>query len=428
MQRKADIVSCQFILDKYKDNPNDDAVIESKQHAYFNIIADSTLIKHSNHATKDLITGINTSFGVVRMANISPCITLTKYLLNHQWPVNTQVRVMAYHSQQILLMRHEQERHLDQILKRKEKDNEQPLAFSHPVIRHHLDNIHKNETQVRNLLFILVATPVEEVGRDHDFDWAVVEPSSYRSIVQLAGRVRRHRKGEITEPNVSLMQYNWKGIRDYHKSNAKVFNRPGFENMYSLNTHDLSELIDEAAVLNRLDSIPRIQKPLYLNAAYNREFKYASSLSELEHVDTWRLLANYGSKYKGPNSLQGYLEENWFLTALSQKLIPFRKSEPSLKIFLVYDEHTECFQFCEKNEQGYAINRELILGIRQSQLTVKEMSRLWLERDFEKSVHTLAQKQEVSSRKISLRYGELSFGYKENSGYEYNDQLGLVKT
>ena len=24
------------------------------------------------------------------------------------------------------------------------------------------------------MLFIVVATPVEEVGRDHDFDWAVV--------------------------------------------------------------------------------------------------------------------------------------------------------------------------------------------------------------------------------------------------------------
>jgi CRISPR-associated endonuclease/helicase Cas3 len=39
----------------------------------------------------------------------------------------------------------------------------------------------------------VLGSPVTEVGRDHDYDWAVVEPSSMRSLIQLAGRVRRHR-------------------------------------------------------------------------------------------------------------------------------------------------------------------------------------------------------------------------------------------
>lgn len=34
-------------------------------------------------------------------------------------------------------------------------------------------------------------------GRDHDYDWAIVEPSSMRSIIQLAGRIRRHRPGSL---------------------------------------------------------------------------------------------------------------------------------------------------------------------------------------------------------------------------------------
>jgi CRISPR-associated endonuclease/helicase Cas3 len=37
---------------------------------------------------------------------------------------------MAYHSRQVLLLRSEQERHLDQVLKRKEKVGEQAVAFS----------------------------------------------------------------------------------------------------------------------------------------------------------------------------------------------------------------------------------------------------------------------------------------------------------
>jgi CRISPR-associated endonuclease/helicase Cas3 len=129
---------------------------------------------------------------------------------------------MAYHSRQVLLLRSEQERHLDQVLKRKEKREEQPAAFSNEVIRQHLDS-----TDDEHVIFILVATPVEEVGRDHDFDWAIVEPSSYRSIIQLAGRVLRHRKLEhdIHKPNIALLQYNLRGLRK-----AKVaFEKPGFE-------------------------------------------------------------------------------------------------------------------------------------------------------------------------------------------------------
>ena len=89
-------------------------------------------------------------------------------------------------------------------MKRKEKIGEQAVAFSEDVIRQHLDS-----TEHEHVVFILVATPVEEVGRDHDFDWAIVEPSSYRSIIQLAGRVLRHRKLEqdIQKPNIALKGY-----------------------------------------------------------------------------------------------------------------------------------------------------------------------------------------------------------------------------
>ncbi|MGM3371966.1 hypothetical protein, partial [Escherichia coli] len=88
-------------------------------------------------------------------------------------------------------------------------------------------------------------TPVEEVGRDHDFDWAIIEPSSSRSIIQLAGRVLRHRKLEqdSQQPNIALMQYNLKGLRG-----AKVaFEKPGFEvdspkANFILETKDLSRL------------------------------------------------------------------------------------------------------------------------------------------------------------------------------------------
>lgn len=425
VKRKADISTCQFIFRENNVDKNAEAVANTKQKSYFNVIAQNALEKHMRHSCIDAATGLLVSFGVVRMANISPCLDLTKHLLNCEWPEDTEVRVMAYHSQQVLLMRSEQERHLDQVLKRKERAGSPPEAFSNIVVREHLTAIKKKSRGASNLLFILVATPVEEVGRDHDFDWAVIEPSSYRSIIQLAGRVRRHRAGEITDSNISLLQYNWKSVKNNRKENIRVFIYPGFESYFRLKSHNLSELLDESAIGEKLDAIPRIQKPPHINADYISNLTYANSLAELEHADTWRLLSNY--KERGPSTLQGYLNETWFLTALPQHLCAFRQSEPSLKVYLVYDEPSDSYKFCEKDEKGYTINRENILGIRRGVLSDLAMSRLWLKRDFECSVEMLAQQQETSRRTVSLRYGELSFRHHVNTQYEYNDQLGMVR-
>jgi CRISPR-associated endonuclease/helicase Cas3 len=432
-KRKADISDCQAIIEQHKGQSHQQQeVVESKQNAYFTVIADSALNKHQHHHSQDKMTQLKVSFGVVRVANISPCIALTQYLLEKKWPENTTVRVMAYHSQQVLLMRSVQEQHLDTVLKRKEKQGESPKAFDNLVIRQHLTNIKQRTNKVENVLFILVATPVEEVGRDHDFDWAVIEPSSYRSIIQLAGRVKRHRDGEVDQPNITLMQYNFKGIRDHHLDRSRVFNRPGFEDFLPLESHDLNQLINVKAITQRLDAIPRIQQPKVLTADYMRELRSAKNLMELEHIATWFWLAYYTTKkenkpHTDPSTLQGWLNHHWFLTALPQQLSPFRKSQPSLKVFLVWDEYQQENQFCEKDEQGYTINREAPLNIQRVELTAQAQQRLWLVRDFDKTCSELADQQQLSQRIISLRYGELSFPHDEKKKYRYNDQLGLVK-
>lgn len=420
VKRKADVAPCDGIFSAFTHSHNDEDVIANKQQAYFKCIVDSAISKHQHHHTVDKQSKLVVSFGVVRMANIQPCIALANYLLSVELPADTQIRTMPYHSQQVLLMRHKQEQHLDQVLKRKEGDAEQPKAFSNPVIRQHLDHIHQSEPQVKNVLFILVATPVEEVGRDHDFDWAVVEPSSYRSIIQLAGRVRRHRKtAEVQTPNISLLQYNWRGIRDKHRENAKVFNRPGFEDKVRLESHNLNELLDADTLLQRVDAIPRIQKPKYL--------QHKKQLADLEHYVIHSLLANYRKESKGPAELQGYLREAWFLTAYPQQLVPFRQGAPSLKIFLTFDEDKQACTFCEKNEKGFPVPRELPLGISRNRTDAQASKRLWLKRDFEAEITVLAEQQEVSLRSVSMRYGELSFPHNEKAKYEYNDQFGLVR-
>ncbi len=436
-KRKADIISCQDIINQHHGQPHQQqSVIDSKQCAYFNLIAQSVLQKHEQHHYFETDSQLKISFGVVRVANISPCVALTKYLLEKDWPLDTEVRVMAYHSQQVLLLRSIQEQHLDHVLKRKEATNQRPQALSNPVIRQHLNTISAQSAAVRNVLFILVATPVEEVGRDHDLDWAVIEPSSYRSIIQLAGRVKRHREGAVAEPNIALLQYNWKGIRDNRLEGIRVFSQPGYEDVCPLESHDLTKLINVRFVAEGLNSIPRIKKPLSLTAEAMHDKTWCSSLIELEHFATWTWLANHDfdekGAPKGPQTLRGWLTQHWFLTALAQQLTPFRQSKPSIKVFLVFDNELQVSRFCEKDAEGYVTDRENILNIERITLSSVASNRLWLVRGYDSACAAFADgttdsQQPLSQRRVSLRYGELSFSHDEKQKYAYNDQLGLVK-
>ncbi|MFV0576522.1 MAG: type I-F CRISPR-associated helicase Cas3f [Vibrio sp.] len=425
VKRKAEIHLCSK-----GENESENKSIEEE---YFSHIKQAILTKHRDHCTIEQTTQTKVSFGVVRMANIRPCVKLTQYLLSYDWPENVEVRCMAYHSQQILLLRHEQEKHLDQILKRKESLGEEPQAFSHPVIRGHLEQCHS-----KNLIFILVATPVEEVGRDHDFDWAVIEPSSFRSIIQMAGRVRRHRDNEMLKPNIALLQFNYKGFEGYHD---RVFNYPGYEvdKETQLNSHDLTKLIDVKLLQRSLDASARVQKRSDLDPKNN--------LVDLEHfsmVRTFGIAQINSSQITPPKQgrfsratqrrkpvnfwcdhLHGHITDYWWLTGLPQHFKRFRKSEPSIQLYLI--KKNEQVNFYQRDDHGGFNVIELILDIQHMPITEEQKNRLWLERDYMELVKKYSQN---SSEEYftSLKFGEISVIHRdEQSGYSYNDQFGLVK-
>jgi len=402
VKRKVEIISCD---EEMEESAFEDE--ETKEEHYFSKIKSAMLKKHKFHHTVDKQTDIRVSFGVVRMANIRPCVALAKFLAKEKYE-GVELKVMAYHSNQVLLLRQAQEHYLEKVLKRKEREGEEPEAFKDKVIRSHLERC-----KTKDILFVVVATPVEEVGRDHDFDWAVIEPSSYRSIIQLAGRVRRHRVGEVLNPNIAVMQYNYKAFKANDEEGERYFKYPGYEVDISLDTHDMNELVDTKALSERLDATARVMKP--------KKLKHKSSLSDLEHYQTHKALTSYDKK--GATSLQGYLNEDWFLTAHPQYLHPFRESEPTQKLFLVYDENDRAYSFCEIEGFDNIIKREEILQIKQKEIDNKMKEGLWLHRDY----NALVEAFDKSKRAISIKYGELSFAYYEGSEYEYSDQFGLVE-
>ncbi|PCI69177.1 MAG: type I-F CRISPR-associated helicase Cas3 [Piscirickettsiaceae bacterium] len=371
---------------------------------YFEAIKQAVLEKHKHHHFLDPKTDKKICIGIVRMANINPCVNLTKYFLKHSVGEGVEIKTMAYHSRQVLLMRHEQEKYLDKILKRDKGDDEHILEDE--TIRAHIDN-----SDAKNIIFVLVATPVEEVGRDHDFDWAVIEPSSYRSFIQLAGRVLRHRDKEVLEPNIAIMKYNYRALKTAGKKIA--FKWPGYQNEKSdLTTYDLNKLVDTKELAEKLDATNRIKKT------------ESSELANLEHKVIHQLLTDYESK--GPESMQGWLESDWWLTALPQQYIRFRgdKSE-DMTVFLTADN-----SFLEKGDRGKTVE----VGkdnIKPDLLNELEMQSLWFKRDYAVLLAEQAERLEFDLKKTALIYGEINLPtYGKplvTQQFIYNEQLGLTK-
>lgn len=398
VKRKATIVPCD--ADVLADE-------SSKRRFFFQQIQQAISTKHQQHNTLDPRTQKHVSFGVVRMANIDPCVALSHYLLNADWDEGIDVRIMTYHSQQVLLMRHAQEQHLDEVLKRK-TDNPR-AANQHPIVQQHLQNSDKS-----HVIFILVATPVEEVGRDHDFDWAVVEPSSYRSFIQLAGRVLRHRQQTITQPNIALLQFNLKGLL----GKQPAFNRPGYETKeLTLNNHDLNTLVDTEQLAQCLDAAPRVQR--------NAELSPQHKLADLEHESIHRLLTD--DSQVGAESMQGWLDSYWWLTGNPQQYVRFRASTPSLNLYLL-PQADESYAFYESTRlRGFQKVEALWNITQQEELSTRATQRLWLKRDYGAllEAHDHAEKGQYH---VATRYGELVFPlYGDNKEYFYNSQLGLSK-
>jgi CRISPR-associated endonuclease/helicase Cas3 len=218
-------------------------------------LRDACLRLHGDHAETDPVSGKRVSFGLVRMANIDPLFDVAQVLYALGAPEDTHIHLCVYHARFPLVQRSAIEHLLDTTFNRR---GDRQAVYQQPHIRKAIDAYPE-----RNHLFVVLASPVCEVGRDWDADWAVAEPSSMRSLIQLAGRVQRHRAEPGEQPNVLIFDTN---LRYFERNtpNEAMFIRPGFEkgdaasSRFRLTTPWLHELLvdDEYRVLN---AIPRIQ-------------------------------------------------------------------------------------------------------------------------------------------------------------------------
>ena len=287
-------------------------------------VRDACLQLHQAHHQRDPRSGKRVSFGLVRMANIGPLFDVAQALFALGAPAGSQIHLCVYHARFPLLQRSAIEALLDASFNRR---GDADAVFALPEVRQALD-----AQPAQDQLFVVLASPVCEVGRDWDADWAVAEPSSMRSLIQLAGRVQRHRGQPPATPNLLVFDTNLR-----HFANARpdqpAFQRPGYEKSgeapahkhLQLAGHRLGALL-QADELETITALPRIQpRP-------SAQWRPRHSLSDLEQARTALSMLQLKSRAGQPPAAiaqdQAYLAWKFpqaALTGLLPQQQPFRK-------------------------------------------------------------------------------------------------------
>lgn len=170
--------------------------VAQAQHHYYQCAMASAFLLHGNNALCN--EGVRYSAGAIRFNSVVSAQAYMRWVASNQMAeayakMGVTLKFICYHAQNLGLTRYLQESFLDQHLKRGAMNAgaEDPLLACDDV---QATFDHAREQGHRDVLFIIVTTSIFETGRDYDLDWAVLEPCSTASIVQFAGRIRRHRE------------------------------------------------------------------------------------------------------------------------------------------------------------------------------------------------------------------------------------------
>lgn len=375
---------------------------ENIYHNFAATALQAALNLHQNNNVE--IANKQVSIGLVRMANINPMVAVAKELTKLDLPENTHIHLCVYHSRYPLAVRSYLESQLDRILNRKE-------AWPPKDLQKQIE-----ATDANNQIFIVIASPVAEVGRDHDYDWAVIEPSSMRSIIQIAGRVLRHRDKVPEQENILLINQNIKQL----KGSERCFNRPGFEVeslKLKMDKHQLNEILEESQY-QQVNAIERVIKP---------KQEPEENLVALEHQALFEQL------FKNPNSAKLWWKEQAHWSGVLQDLQPFRKSAKDEALFFIIE--NDEFKWQWKNEAVFppklgAISGAGISIVDEENNQLAEGFSFWFDLNTQKIYSELAEDFAITNEQASLCFGELRLiSYKKNdiNEYKYFNNFGVYQ-
>lgn len=194
------------------------------------------------------------SVGLCRVTRVLAANEIKRHIENNSDEIfkKTGVRIMplVYTRRRPYLLRYHLEQELNAILHRK------PNKGGDAKLIEFIDN--RRPKTEENICVLVIATTIAEIGRDHDYDFAVVEPSSSRSTIQCIGRVNRHRRRPLRDDdhfNIYVLEYSLRWL----DGDKQPFAKPGFEmKSEPLKSHNMREIGDD--LLNRLDASPLLER------------------------------------------------------------------------------------------------------------------------------------------------------------------------
>ena len=385
------------------------------------LIQQSICQLHSQHH-QVAPTGQKVSIGLVRMANINPMVAVAKQLLQMAVPADCHIHYCVYHSQYPLAVRSAIEQKLDAALTRYNTE----ALWQQAEISHALAQYPQG-----NHLFVVLATSVAEVGRDHDYDWAIAEPSSMRSLIQLAGRIQRHRQLPASSDNLLILSQNFKALKaitDRHGVPLPAYCRPGFErDDLRLESHDLKDVLS-AEYFQKISALPRIVQPKLVPS------KLHSDLVVFEHLALLQSL--FPEPDKWPSRSRDWPKDyaaRWWdhhatWSAELQRRKPFRKSSPDEPYCLVLSEEDDEPVFTRINDAVWPLEYIEAENFITESWQPTQGNYAWFTLDASSVYQQHAEQMGLTLEEVSKQFGEIRLRVKQNAEkWHYHPVLGIFQ-
>jgi CRISPR-associated endonuclease/helicase Cas3 len=259
-----------------------------------------------------------------------------------------------------------------------------------------------------------------------------------RSLIQLAGRVRRHRPGAVGGVNIVALDSN---LRRYERPQEPAYQKPGFEieqKPFRLKSHDLHDLLAREFGQSEawaVDAQPRVTLPPDNKLYPDRH------LVDLEHA---RMHDSMLPKAEGAKVLTCAAYLHWYepdetnprslwLTGLLPQFQRFRHDPlPREDVVLLPDDDGETLRLHrvqddkQRKDNVYVpIHQSLCHTVPLEQMTASNVSP-WPRVDLMKELDALAQAQHMSLQRCAQRYATASLPQSQ-AGWWWHERLGFTE-
>lgn len=378
---------------------------EDVQVALADSIRDSVYRLHSAHRERNTYGDKSISVGLVRFANIDPLVAVSQLFLSQDAKEDHKIHFCIYHSRHPLAVRSSMELELDRTLTRHDRRE----IWKNPTVAQCLKSFPE-----KNHVFIVFATSVAEVGRDHDYDWAIVEPSSMRSLVQLSGRIQRHRLRLPEEPNLLILNKNYRAL----KGESIAYQKPGFESEdFKLVDKDLAKALRNDQY-ERINAVARIMP--------NNPLHPSENFVDLEHAHLKEKIFGSSDERKIiPASIWWEHQATW--SAEIQRKTKFRASQREDSFILYSSEFDDDLIFAKVSEGGGIVPMETFFE-RVSFVNGCGVHP-WVENVADTQLEEIAEQLSISADEVCKKFGVFSLPMYEDhlERWRYHPWFGLYR-